>query len=382
MERAHLSYLPNYFLKAKRITRAREIRNNISEFKEYVELRKKYSSWIDDIKGPIFVPIDVTYRCNLRCPYCYVDSPRRSKVKELAKTELFRVFDELKKLDVLGTCLCGGEPTLREDLADIVAYARETGIVVNMVTNGVLMRENLISCLVDSGINTVQVSLDGSKPEIMDALRGQGVYWRALDAIKTLVDFGIPVIVSFCSTKINISDFPNVVELCTKLGVWSVRSMFFVPENENMLKLVPSEEQYRSLINWISDNLDSLSIYVEFGDPTEHIVLGQYIGHLSFSLSAEGYVLPSPYLSLAYGSVKDGLVELWDDLKNIWSENPVLRAVSENLNSEVDFVKLSNLLLTRKSGENIINLRSLNTEELLALKNEIIKVLRHDRSQN
>ncbi len=296
MERPHLNFSSNYFLDGKRMTRAVELREKINEFEEYVNLRKKYVSWIDNIKGPVFVPIDVTYRCNLRCPYCYVDAPHRTKPAELSKSEVFEILENLRELGVLGTCLCGGEPTLRTDLPEIIEYAKECRMIVNMVTNGVLMRESLASRLAEAGINTVQVSLDGSRAEIMDTLRGRGTYEKAVNAIKILRDFDIPVIVSFCSTKLNISDFPNVVELCSKIDVWSVRSMFFVPESEKMLQLVPNEEQYQWLINWISSNQGKLPVYVEFGDPTEHIVLGPYIGHLSFSLSAEGWILPSPYL--------------------------------------------------------------------------------------
>ncbi|WP_083500587.1 radical SAM protein [Thermococcus celericrescens] len=120
--------------------------------------------WAEDLKGPVSVSIDVTYRCNYNCPYCYVGCSPNINREELTTKEMFSIIDELADLEVLVLCLCGGEPTLRKDLIKILNYANEKGITVNIVTNGSLISDNFASKLAESGIGIVQVSLDGSSP--------------------------------------------------------------------------------------------------------------------------------------------------------------------------------------------------------------------------
>ncbi len=355
--------------------RAGELKELPEIFSELRSLYRKYHIWPEDLKGPVSAAIDITYRCNYNCPYCYVGCFSDAIRRELSKKEIFSVIDELAKLDVLVLCLCGGEPTLRKDLFDIIQYANEKGIDVNMVTNGSLISDNFASKLAESGIAAVQVSLDGSKPEIMEKLRPKGSYDRAINAIKNLTEYSIPTIVSFCSTRLNINDFPNTVELGEKLGVLSVRTMYFVPETYEHVKLIPTDDQYRKLITWISEHSSEYSTRIEFGDPTEHIIIGPYTSLMSLSISAEGYLLPTPYLSLAYGHVSDGIEKLWKEgLEYVWRNNPVLLSISSYLKTEKDFLRLKSLFMTRIDSD-YLNLLCLDEEDSFNLARKIREVL-------
>ncbi|HIH72892.1 MAG TPA: radical SAM protein [Thermococcaceae archaeon] len=355
--------------------RAGELKELPEIFSELRSLYRKYRIWPENLKGPVSTAIDVTYRCNYNCPYCYLGCSSDIIRRELSKEEIFNVIDELAKLNVLVLCLCGGEPTLRRDLFDIIQYANEKGIDVNMVTNGSLISDNFTSKLAESGIAAVQVSLDGSRPEIMEKLRPKGSYNRAVNAIRNLIDYNIPTIVSFCSTKINIDNFPETVELCDKLEVLSVRTMYFVPETFEHVKLMPTDDQYRKLITWISEHSFEYSTRIEFGDPTEHIIIGPYVSLISLSISAEGYIFPTPYLSLAYGHVSGGIEKLWrEGLEYVWRDNPVFLTISSYLKTERDFLKLKSLSITRISP-NYLDVSQLDKEDLLTLARNIREVL-------
>lgn len=338
---------------------------------KYIETRKKLKSWIDNIKGPIFAAIDITYRCNLKCPYCYLAAPQRTAAPSLCKDNVFKIIDELSELEVLGICLCRGEPTLHRDFFEIIEYANSKGIGVNFVSNGTLITDKFASKLSELNIGSVQISLDGSKSEIMDLLRGKGTFNKAVDAIKNLVDYNINTAVAFCATSLNIHDFPNTVELALDLGVFEVRSMYFVPESERHLNLIPTEEQYSKLITWINENSGHYPLKITFGDPTEHIVIGPYLNSVVLTISAEGYILPTPYLNLAYGHIEEGINNLWPELQNIWRDNPVLLALSAYIKTEKDFLKLNKLLLTRKECGEYINLRELPKDAQFKLSQEI-----------
>lgn len=364
------------FLKnSKEPLRTAQLPGFLEKWDKYVKARRALKSWLDGIKGPVFAAIDLTYKCNLKCPYCYVSAPLRKSAPELPTEIVLRAIDELGKLETLGICLCGGEPVLHREFFRIIEYANDAGIPVNFVTNGTLITEEFAKKLSELNIGSVQVSLDGSKPEIMDRLRGNGIFHRAVDSIKRLIDYGINTSVAFCATRINIQDFPNVVELASKLGVFEVRSMYFVPETEAHIKLAPSESQYKELLQWIYDNRENFTIKVDFGDPTEHIILGPYINSVVITISAEGYILPTPYLNFAYGHVTDGIEALWPELREAWKQNPVLLTVSSYLKTEKDFVKLNNVGLTRKNGRGYIDLSRISTDQQLELSRKIRSVL-------
>ncbi len=301
-------------LKRKMVLRSTEIKDIlVPEFQKHVETRKKLKCWIDDLKGPIFVAIDVTYRCNLNCSYCYLSAGERHLAPLLSFKDFKYIIDTLvEESEILGLCLCGGEPTLHPDLRSMISYSKEYDLIVNMVTNGTLINEKFAKDLSSLEIDSVQVSLDGSTPEIMDRLRGKGIFKRAVNAIKTLIANDVTTMAAMTLTKLNIKDYPNVAKLSEELGLYSLRTMFFIPEHERHISLIPSNEEYAQVIHWIRDNQKHYKCLLEFGDPTEHIVLGPYIGHVMISINPEGYILPSPYMSLAYGNIlNDSWNALW-----------------------------------------------------------------------
>jgi len=366
-------------LKKGVLPRSTEMRDVLlPEFQKHVETRKKLKCWIDDLKGPIFIAIDVTYRCNLHCPYCYLSAGERRSAPILSLRDFKYIIDTLvKRSEILGLCICGGEPTLHPNLKDMISYAKEYGLIVNMVTNGTLINEKFAKDLSSLEIDSVQVSLDGSKPEIMDKLRGKGVFKRAVNAIKMLIANEVTTMAAMTLTKLNINDFPNVAKLSEELGLYSLRTMFFIPEHKRHIPLIPSDEEYAQVIQWIKDNQKHYKCLLEFGDPTEHIVLGSYIGHVMISVNPEGYVLPSPYMSLAYGNIlNDSWDDLWEELERLWSDNPVFNTISKLLRNEKDFVILSRVGLNRNENENIIDVRKLSREKCIRLAKDIEEVLK------
>lgn len=366
-------------LKRRTVLRSTEIRDILLlEFQKHVETRKKLKCWINDLKGPIFIAIDVTYRCNLHCPYCYLGAGERRLAPMISFKDFKYIIDTLAgESEILGLCLCGGEPTLHPNLKDMILYAKEYGLIVNMVTNGTLINKKFAKDLSSLEIDSVQVSLDGSNPEIMDRLRGKGIFKRAVNAIKTLIANDVTTMAAMTLTKFNINDFPNVAKLSEELGLYSLRTMFFIPEHKRHIPLIPSDEEYAQVIQWIKNNQKHYRCLLEFGDPTEHIVLGPYIGHIMIGVNPEGYILPSPYMSLAYGNIlNDSWDDLWEELEKLWWDNPVFNTISKLLRNEKDFVILSRVGLNRNENENIVDVRKLSREECIHLAKDIEEVLK------
>lgn len=111
-----------------------------------------------DRPSPMFVELFVTRRCNLRCSYCFTwreggSDPSISEVKQR--------IDKIKELGCNVISFMGGEPTLREDLPELVKYCSNKKMFVSMDTNGLLLDKNLIDKLSDAGLDAVVVSVDG-----------------------------------------------------------------------------------------------------------------------------------------------------------------------------------------------------------------------------
>ena len=135
---------------------------------------------------PVLSEIAVTYRCQNRCTFCYADAPRRgSEVPEMTTDEvkviIDRIFDEAHCPTVSFT---GGEPTLREDLPELIAYAhaksaRGVPMRVNLITNGLRCADReYVRTLAEAGLDSAQVSLEGATPEVHDAITQHPGAWE------------------------------------------------------------------------------------------------------------------------------------------------------------------------------------------------------------
>src|SRR3989338_9511571 len=89
-------------------------------------------------RTPLNVMLSVTNRCPSRCSYCNI--PNRNQ-RELTTTQIFHLIDELRKNGTQRLGLWGGEPLLREDIGQIIDYAKEKGMFVTMDSNGYLVPE-------------------------------------------------------------------------------------------------------------------------------------------------------------------------------------------------------------------------------------------------
>ncbi len=112
--------------------------------------------------GKALIPLryffELTYRCNLRCPYCYVGNDRAKE--ELTTEEWYRVIDQIPWYSFV--TLVGGEPLIRKDFIDILmATSKKVHGKLNVVSNGILINEEIIDAFIKSKMMLLSVSLDG-----------------------------------------------------------------------------------------------------------------------------------------------------------------------------------------------------------------------------
>jgi len=149
----------------------------------------------------ILANIDLTNRCNQRCPTCFANAAATSYVVEPTIEEIeqmLRIPRNEKPVGCLAVQFAGGEPTLREDLPDIIKIAKELGYSqIQVATNGVKFANDLklVRRTCTAGLNTVYLQFDGLKEEIYQELRGYNALPVKLRAIDNCRNGGIKSVI-------------------------------------------------------------------------------------------------------------------------------------------------------------------------------------------
>ena len=143
------------------------------------------------------VLLELTNRCNLRCPVCFASAGEQSP-RDLSLDEIDQQYDLLMdRGGPFNIQLSGGEPTVREDLPQIIALGKEKGFsFFQLNTNGLrLAREQgYAQTLAQAGVSTVFLQFDGLEEEIYRALRGAALLEEKITAIENCRRAGLPVV--------------------------------------------------------------------------------------------------------------------------------------------------------------------------------------------
>lgn len=166
---------------------------------------------------------EITTRCNLRCRHCYLhnelESPQAMPENELNTQECLTIVEQLDEAKVfLVEVVGGGEPFVRPDIMVVLRQLGEKKFWTRIVTNGMLVDEEIAQNLADIQINKVSVSLESSTPEINDTIRGKGSFKKAIRGINYLRDFGVPFRIQMTVTKMNYKGIEDMVKFCSDIG--------------------------------------------------------------------------------------------------------------------------------------------------------------------
>jgi MoaA/NifB/PqqE/SkfB family radical SAM enzyme len=176
---------------------------------------------------PVGVKLELTYRCNLRCGFCYTDSPRRTleRAVDLTDEDWLRIVDEAIELGVIEAVVTGGEPLLRRELTlQVLERLDAAGMGVSFNTNGWFVSPEIADRLARLEGLHVHISIDGATPELHDASRGVPGSWRrAVGAMQMLIERGARVQVVHVVTPENQERVTTFLDEMWLLGLRGVR---------------------------------------------------------------------------------------------------------------------------------------------------------------
>ena len=176
--------------------------------------------------------IEVTSRCNLNCRFCFADA-LDAKSTDLTLAQLQFQFESILK--VSGTCniqLSGGEPTVRDDLAEIVRMGISLGFAfIQVNTNGIRMGkdEAYVKALKEAGLSSIFLQFDGIDDAIYEKLRGKGLFDVKVQAIENCRKYGIGVVlVPTIVPNVNVQSIGDIVRFGISHSP-TVRGVHFQP---------------------------------------------------------------------------------------------------------------------------------------------------------
>ncbi|HEY6549663.1 MAG TPA: PqqD family peptide modification chaperone [Solirubrobacterales bacterium] len=176
---------------------------------------------------PVGAKLEITYACNLRCGFCYTDSPRHTlqRTPELSDAEWLEVVRQSLDLGIVEAVVTGGEPFLRKELTlEVIETLAAPGVGVTLNTNGWFIDEEVAGRLGALRGVTAHVSLDGARAGLHDGSRGVPGSWRrAVEGIDRLLSAGVGVCAVHVVTPANADGVPDFLEQMWALGVPWVR---------------------------------------------------------------------------------------------------------------------------------------------------------------
>jgi mycofactocin radical SAM maturase len=209
------------------------------------------------LRSPVNLTWEVSLLCNLRCSHCLSASGEAAK-DELTTAEALALVEEVHQAGVFQINFGGGEPFMRPDFEQILDACHERGIMTCISTNGTLLDAARVARLSQTRLVAIQVSLDGATSSTCDAVRGQGVFARATEAVKLLAASSIPTSINTVLTTHNASEIPAMYELAQSLGV-SLRVSRFRPSGrgaDNWEDLRPTPSQLLEFSDWLAKSGD------------------------------------------------------------------------------------------------------------------------------
>jgi radical SAM protein with 4Fe4S-binding SPASM domain len=172
--------------------------------------------------APYRMDLALTYRCNNDCAHCYNARPRN--YPELCTDRWKEIIDLLWQRAIPHVVFTGGEPTLREDLPELVAYAQQTGLVTGLNTNGRRLSDrSFLQELISAGLDHVQITLESHDSVIHNRMvRSKNAWDQTVAGIRNALDSPLYVMTNTTMLRENSSTLGQTLDFLAETGVPTV----------------------------------------------------------------------------------------------------------------------------------------------------------------
>lgn len=283
---------------------------------------------LSGIKAPVYVHLELTRHCNLKCFYCSIRDNNSVSVTSFPIDHFKRIIDRLVESEVFDVSFFGGEPFLSPYVYQLAEYAKERGMVVGVITNGSLVREEDVGKILKL-FNAAGFALNGIGQIHDDIVGVKGAFDKTVNIIKRLSQqkFSIAVDSLICKSNMkHLDSFLSWVASNLKITLVNI-NLFYSYDG-----LKPEETFTLEELREILDVLDhhsktDLKGKINLGTPIPYCLIPQDKNSFRVSCSAGwmyagidvfGNVRMCPWGSKILGNLLETpLSEIWNKSKEL-----------------------------------------------------------------
>ena len=274
---------------------------------------------------------NTTQACNISCLHCYRDAGDCLR-DELTTDEGKRLLDDAFACGFRIFVFSGGEPLLRPDLLELIAYARSIGLRPVLGTNGILLTPEKVAELKQAGLAAAGISVDSVSPERHDWFRQSAGAWAAtVEGMRVCRESGLPFQVHTTVMDWNETEVLAITDKAIEWGAVAHHVFFLVPtgRGDNIKDRSLPVERQEALLSDILDKQRQVSIELKptcapqfmriaaQKDIPMRFSKGCIAGTAYCVILPNGDLQPCPYFPLKAGNVRDG------GFAKLWRESPL-----------------------------------------------------------
>ena len=214
--------------------------------------------------APYRMDLALTYRCNNNCAHCY--NARARNYPELTTQEWFRIIDHLWELGIPHIVFTGGEPTLRDDLPELIKHAEDNGQITGLNTNGIRLSDmTFVEQLVNAGLDHVQITMESHIPEIHDLMvNHKGALEQTVQGIRNVLQTRLYVMTNTTMLSHNSPYIPETLHYCNfdpieqNLGVKGCTAALYNMCIEPNGDVIPCQSYYHPVGNLLKGRWEDI----------------------------------------------------------------------------------------------------------------------------
>lgn len=291
------------------------------------EIHKEYlDNGIIALPHPLYATWDITDYCNLNCVFCSANAPHTSGNKITSKNVL-GIADSIIKSGIKYVSIRGGEPTLCQELLDVIVKLVANNIFVEIVSNGRFIDSDFLKKIKDipKSMLRIKISFDSFDMKTNDTQRGKTSYYYAVKAMQSCSEYSFPFRVQMVITQSNYTHIFETYKFVSNLGATSFGVILLLPigrgrnsklkislNKEILLQLISIlDNQKSTVLEKIGLGVDAVKFYLPFLDKNITLSDSVNLGHIKCNgyktriyISSTGDVFPCDLLR--YNEFKGG----------------------------------------------------------------------------
>lgn len=199
-------------------------------------------------RAPIGLLAELTHRCPLQCPYCSNPLELERVNTELSTADWCNVMRQAGELGILQLHLSGGEPTLRQDLEEILKAAVDAQLYTNLITSGVTLSRERLDGLAKLGLDHVQLSIQDVDPDNADRISAyKGGAPKKHEVARWVRELGLPLTLNAVVHRHNIESLEKIIDYAVEIGAGRLEvahTQYYAWALKNRAALIPTREQF------------------------------------------------------------------------------------------------------------------------------------------